>query len=311
MSRYQWVGDWAELPDDPSGWMHSGVVVTDEGVVVAHPGEPTLLVYGFDAALLRTVRLPGMLEPHGFHVAVDGLWIGDVGFKRRVSGPDFETERRVGRVVLVDDEGHVIRELADPGSGWSPTAIAVNDENGDVWVADGYGNGLVHRFAADGTRLTTLTGEEGAGRFNCPHGVVIDDRRGRPELYVSDRANGRIQVFEPDGSFSRVVGEGALVTPTDMAIVGDSLAVTDFTQARVTLLGPDDELVEHLGANPSAPERDGWPNGRDESGNLVRPQLEPGAFNRPHTLAADSSGNLYVTEWLLGGRLTKLAYERA
>ncbi len=43
------------------------------------------------------------------------------------------------------------------------------------------------------------------------------------------------------------------------------------------------------------------------NGNLVRPPLEAGKFNRPHTIAADNDGNLYVTEWLLGGRLTKLA----
>jgi hypothetical protein len=49
------------------------------------------------------------------------------------------------------------------------------------------------------------------------------------------------------------------------------------------------------------------PNARDGDGNLARPPLEPGRFNSPHTLAADPDGNLYVTEWLLGGRLTKLA----
>lgn len=92
-----------------------------------------------------------------------------------------------------------------------------------------------------------------------------------------------------------------------MTIVGDELALTDFTQARVTILDNDDQLVEHIGANPQAPERDGWPNARDAAGNLVPPPLEPGKFNSPHTLAADAAGSLYVTEWLLGGRLTKLA----
>jgi hypothetical protein len=75
----------------------------------------------------------------------------------------------------------------------------------------------------------------------------------------------------------------------------------------VTILDRDDRLVEHIGANPAAPEREGWPNARDHAGDLVRPPLESGKFNSPHTLAADADGNLYVTEWLLGGRLTKLA----
>jgi hypothetical protein len=92
-----------------------------------------------------------------------------------------------------------------------------------------------------------------------------------------------------------------------MTIVGDELALTDFAQTRVTILGADNELVEHVGANPYAPEHDGGRTRRTSAGNLVRPPLEARKFNSPHPLAADEAGNLYVTEWLLGGRLTKLA----
>jgi len=287
--------------------MHSGIALRGGTVVVAHPGEPKLLEYDLGGTLVRDVTLEGLLEPHGFRMTDDGLWIGDVGFKRRVRGPEFENEVARGRVVLVGADGRIVRELGDPGEGWSPTGIAVASESGDVWVADGYGKSVVHRFGADGSHRQTLTGEEGAGRFDCPHGVLVDGRRADPELYVTDRANGRIQVYDLDGAFRRVVGAGVLVTPTDLALVGDDLAVTDFTQARVTILGAEDELVEHVGANPRARERDGWPNARAGNGDLIRPELEPGRFNSPHTLAADELGNLYVTEWLLGGRVTKFA----
>lgn len=149
------------------------------------------------------------------------------------------------------------------------------------------------------------------GRRGCGR-----DRRhlGRRRLRAKPRTSlqrvwPRLQVYDIEGHFRRVAGEGIVVTPTDMAFVGDELALTDFTQARVTILDLDDRLVEHIGANPEAPAREGWPNARDESGNLVRPRLEPRKFNSPHTIAADEAGNLYVTEWLLGGRLTRL--ERA
>lgn len=307
MSGYDWIPDWTSLPQDPPGWMHSGIAVVDDRVVVAHPAEPTLLYYDHGGALERSVPLEGLLEPHGFHVGPAGMWIGDVGFKRTVHGAEFETERRAGRVVLLDDGGRVLQELHDPRHGWSPTAVVTVAETGDVWVADGYGLSLVHRFDTHGAHVQTLTGEEGAGRFDCPHGLVVDRRRGSPELYVSDRANARIQVYDADGRFLRTVGERVVVTPTDMVVVGNELALTDFTQARVTILDGDDRLVEHVGASPGAPKRDGWPNARDAGGDLVRPPLEAGRFNSPHTLAADSGGNLYVTEWLLGGRLTKLA----
>lgn len=310
MALYDWVGDCAELPAAPLGWMHSGIAVVGEDVVVAHPEEPTLLSYGRDGELRQATSLVGLLELHGFAPVEGAMWVGDVGFKRRVRGGEFENERGIGRVVCVDESGDVLSEVVDPRAGWSPTAIAVVGETGDIWVADGYGESLVHRFDANGRCVQTLTGEEGAGRFDCPHGVVVDRRRGSTELYISDRANGRIQVYDPAGRFLRVVGEGVVVTPTDMTIVGDELALTDFTQARVTILDIDDRLVEHVGANAEACDRDGWPNARDADGNLVRPPLEPGKFNSPHTLAADEEGNLYVTEWLLGGRLSKLERRR-
>jgi hypothetical protein len=306
---YTWTDDWAQLPQDPLGWMHSGVAVLEGRVVVAHPGKPALLHYALDGRLERTVELEGLLEPHSFCPVEDGLWIADVGFKRHGGGPVHVTEQGRGRVVLVDQAGAVQQELAGPETTWSPTDVVAVDETGELWVADGYGQDLVHRFGADGRLVQTLTGEEGAGRFDTPHGLLVDRRRGDPELYVSDRANARIQVYDLEGRFRRSIGEGIVVTPTAMTTVGDVLALTDFTQARVTVLDGDDRLVEHVGANPTAPERDGWPNDRDEDDNLVRPLLAQGAFNSPHTLAADSEGNLYVTEWLVGGRLTKLALD--
>jgi|SRR5579859_2198883 len=286
--------------------MHSGVAVVNGEVVVAHPGEPTLLFYDPSGSLVRTIKLDGLLELHGFRVVPGGIWIDDVGFKRRVQGPNFERESTTGRVVMVNLDGRALQEVEDPGSGWSPTAVAVVEESGDIWVADGYGKSLVHRFHSSGRHLQTLSGEEGAGRFNCPHGVLVVPKRHGAEVYISDRANARIQVYDLAGNYRRVVGEGIVVTPTDMAIAGDELALTDFTQARVTILDANDQLIEHVGANPDAPKRDGWPNARDAAGNLVRPPLETGKFNSPHTLTSDGDGNLYVTEWLLGGRLSKL-----
>jgi hypothetical protein len=307
MSLYAWMEDWAELPHAPLGWMHSGATVVGGEFVACHPEDSTLLFYGLDGTLRRTLRLGGFLEPHGFEPVPDGVWIADPGSKQVVHGPEAEIVRTRGRVALVDGERRVLRELEDPGSGWSPTAAVVVEESGDVWVADGYGDNLVHRFSADGEHLKTLTGDEGAGRFSCPHGLLVDRRRRQAELYIADRANGRIQVYDLEGTFLRTVGAGAVVTPTDMTVAGDELALTDFTQARVTILGADDELVEHVAWDPGAPQRDAWPNARDADGNLVPPPLAPGRFNSPHTLAADADGNLYVTEWMLGGRLTKLA----
>ena len=53
---------------------------------------------------------------------------------------------------------------------------------------------------------------------------------------------------------------------------------------------------------------DGWPNNKNENGKIVQTRLlEIGKFNSPHGIAVDEEGNLYVAEWLIGGRITKLA----
>jgi sugar lactone lactonase YvrE len=75
----------------------------------------------------------------------------------------------------------------------------------------------------------------------------------------------------------------------------------------LAILGPDDQLVCYLGDNGAVCQRPGWPNGVDELEHPVRTaDLRHGRFNSPHGLTVDADGNLYVAEWLIGGRLTKL-----
>ena len=77
-----------------------------------------------------------------------------------------------------------------------PAGIALNDA-GEVFIADGYANARVHKFAPDGTHLLSWGGPgTGAGEFNLPHGVWID-RRDR--VLVADRENDRVQVFTQNG----------------------------------------------------------------------------------------------------------------
>ncbi len=310
--EWEW-DDWADFSGDGKNWAHPGIAVTREGeIVTGHPDGSTLLVLTSGGALIRSVATE-LTELHGLR-AVDGsLWAADIGSHWRLDGSDIERIERPdgGRVVELDPGGLVTRELERPDhpayrdAPYKPTAVDVDDD-GTIWVADGYGAELVHRYAPDGTHSATLTGEDGAGRFDTPHDVFVDRRRGEPELYVADRGNGRIQVFGLDGDFKRLVGEEVFTAPTVLATWNDYLIVTDFMRARVTVLDADDRLVSHLYENRAAPSRPKWPNAGADDGTLLRPQLESGKFNSPHAVAADSSGNLYVTEWLAGGRYTKL-----
>ena len=82
--------------------------------------------------------------------------------------------------------------------------------------------------------------------------------------------------------------------------------------ARLAVVDAEDRFLGYVGASDSArkglgwPERPGWPNALSDDARAVRANLSvSNDFNSPHSLAADPDGNLYVSEWLVGGRYTK------
>ncbi len=324
---YEWIEDWARIPDEAAlseGWAHHGFATTSQNTLIGfHPGEPSVLVFDQEGTLLRSWSVD-LAEGHGLTLCHEGgqerLWMADIGSKKlRRHGYDNPpgNDQISGRVVKFSLEGQALLQLKKPplsiydGTRFSPTAVAVNDEvhggNGDVWVADGYGAYLVHRFDREGHYLSTLSGEEGAGRFDCPHGIFIDRRKPMPELYVADRSNGRFQVYDLEGRFKRVFGSEFLTTPSAMVTYQDVMVVAEL-RARITLLDVEDRLLGYLGDNEAVSHQDGWPNTLDKRGQIIpSDRLEPGKFNSPHGLGVDHDGNLYVSEWLIGGRYIKLA----
>jgi hypothetical protein len=324
---YTWLDNWAKLPDTASartGWAHPGLAVSaaDE-VFTYHPGDPQVLVFDRDGALLRSIAT-GLTEGHGITLSregdVDYLWIADSGAKRR---PDadygYHHGPSGGQVVKMTLDGQVVLTLETPlldvyrEGRYQPTSVAVNEErfggNGDVWVADGYGQSYVHRyrrFSKRGEYLGSISGEEGGGRFATPHGLWIDTRKAEPELYVADRGNHRIQVYDVEGAFKRVVGAEFLSSPSAFARDGDFLVVAEL-RARLAILDGDDRLVGYLGDNEAVCAKPGWPNMLDDRGIPTRTnRLAPGKFNSPHGVGVDGDGHIYVAEWLIGGRMTKL-----
>jgi DNA-binding beta-propeller fold protein YncE len=322
--EFEWMGDWAELPSVESvarGWAHHGAAFSTEGQIVTfHPTESLVVILTPEGKLVRSFEVP-VIEAHGLTLATHGymqsIWLADNGRKR---DPDHDYEYMpeppVGKVVRVSMSGEVELELDTPAkpayeSGlYSPTcAIAFDDRcggNGDIWVADGYGENLVHRYNAAGDFLSSIDGTEGAGRFDCPHSLWIDTRPGTPELLVADRANGRVQVFDMEGGYIRTIGADYFDRPTVFANYGENVLVGELN-ARVTVVGPDDELVGYLGDNTPVSEEPAWPNEPGENDVPRRTsRLVEGLFNSPHGITSDDDGNIYVTEWLIGGRYTKL-----
>jgi hypothetical protein len=95
-----------------------------------------------------------------------------------------------------------------------------------------------------------------------------------------------------------------MIAPSGFINYGDQLIVVEHRGSRLTVLDIDDKLVTFLGENKGVSETENWPNVHGEL-------IETGKFNSPHGVTSDSEGNLYVVEWLIGGRIVKLAKVQA
>ena len=138
-----------------------------------------------------------------------------------------------GNIWIVDATAHVVYKMTADGkeimrlgtkgtSGASrstfnlPTDVAFAP-NGDLYVTDGYGGARVVKFSRDGKYLLEW-GKRGTGpgEFGLPHNVVVDTQG---QVYVTDRDNQRIQVFDANGKFlSEWTGTGGV---SGLAMTGD------------------------------------------------------------------------------------------
>jgi peptidylglycine monooxygenase len=144
-----------------------------------------------------------------------------------------------------------------------PTDVAVG-QDGDIYVADGYGNTMVHRFAADGQLKRSWGGlGSGPGQFTTPHGIdLLPDGR----LLVGDRENDRVQVFSPDGHY--LAEWHGFYHPMDIHVASADLIYVSDQRPRVTAV-----------------------NGRGEVVGACKP-----AIAMPHGITGDQSGALYIVE---------------
>ena len=215
-------------------------------------------------------------------------------------------------MFVTDTQGKILQTLGRPAvepyktkkAGYAPTDTAYL--GGLLWVTDGYGAGRIHRFSQDLKLELTIDGSEGeAGKFACPHWVWADTRADHTRIYVADRGNHRIQVFNTDGEFIKCISDG-LITPSAFGVFDDVLVVAEL-KARLVLLDKDDAIIGYIGEGHAYVDKPGWPN-RLDGKTPISPldDIEVGKFNSPHGMCVDPQGNIYVSEWLIGDRYTKL-----
>jgi hypothetical protein len=302
-SKYAWREHWARIPDTETGRSNGrthGVVVTRSGdMIVFCQAQPAVVRHSADGRLINAWgdRFRGA---HGMTLVeedgVEYLWL---------------TDQHSAEVVKTTLDGRTCMNINKPdvayprGAAFVPTWVAVNEErfggNGDIWVADGYGSSLVHRFNKHGKYLSSINGTEGsAGQFKCPHAIAFDHRAGAEALYITDRANRQIQVYDREGKFLRAFGADFLTHPCAFAFDprNGQVVIPDLF-GRITIVDKNDRFIAHLGENAGIEKQPGWPN-------LPADQVVAGKFNSPHSAAVAANGDIFVVEWIVGGRIIKL-----
>lgn len=173
-------------------------------------GEIPVLMFDRAHKLVKSFGKGMFLQPHGLHVDPEGnIWVTD-------SGPFYaagQTEGRGFQVFKFTSDGKLLMTLGKPGVGIAgtdtfvgPTDVVVN-ARGEIFVADGHtprpgtpdGDRIV-KLSKDGRFIKAWGAQKGSkpGEVIGPHRLAMDSQ-GR--LFVADRGNRRIQIFDQDGRF--------------------------------------------------------------------------------------------------------------
>ena len=207
--RFDTVPNYLKMPDGL--YMGEGIGVArnskDHVFVYTRSGESSrLFEFDEDGNFVREIGrgLYGFSQAHAVRVdPEDNIWVVDEGTDMVIK---FNPQ---GRVVMLlgrrpeSVEGLV--ETHDRGDSWPPPAVPYRfgrptdvawDPDGNIFIADGYTNSRVVKYDKNG-RFVKDIGERGTepNQFNTPHSIQVD---GNGNVYVADRNNGRIQVYNND-----------------------------------------------------------------------------------------------------------------
>ena len=303
--RYHVASTWASFPGDGPHGEAVGVACDSRGRVFVFLRAPTpVRIHEADGTFVGTWGEGVFVRPHGIFIGPDDTvyCTDDFDHSVRAFTPEGRLLLTLGTRGQASDTGatsidyRTIRHAGPPFH--FPTNLALGP-TGDLYVADGYGNARIHRFAPDG-RLLQAWGEPGSGpgQFHVPHGIDVD---ADGTIYVADRENSRIQLFTAAGVHR---GEWTDVArPCQVFIDREHgwiyVAELGFRAGRWP--GTGTHKPGETGGRVSIFDRAGtlqarWGGGDDPTA--------AGNFFAPHDLWVDSRGDLYVAEVALsaGGR---------
>jgi hypothetical protein len=219
---YRSIENWGMLPEGRTWGSTSAVAIDADGASVwvgercgefrppsrIDPAQPfacdgskldPILKFDTHGKLLKSFGAGVLLFPHGLHVDSEGnVWVTD-GLGRGNKGHQVFKFSPDGKLLMTLGKAGVAGSGPDEFN--APSAVVVAP-NGDIFVADGHGgntNARVVKFAKDGKFIKTW-GKMGSrpAEFDIPHAIAMDSQA---RLFVGDRQNNRIQIFDQDGNF--------------------------------------------------------------------------------------------------------------
>jgi DNA-binding beta-propeller fold protein YncE len=317
------ITQWAALPDGRTWGSTAGIDIGPDGHIwvydrcgangldggcEANPDVDPVLKYDRNTAeLLANFGAGLFVLPHGLHVDVDGnVWVTD--------SQGNEAGTKGHQVIKFSPEGEVLLTLGQAGQpGTGPGQLnepcdVITAPNGDIFVSDGHSGqqpdppqgrtGRILKFDSEGNFIKEW-GEIGfrPGQFRTPHALEFDSQ-GR--LYVADRGNHRIQIFDQEGElldiytqFSRISGLFITDDDTLYAIDSESTETTHYGWMNGVRIGPagEDRVTGFIPPHFPA------------EGRVLQGFAGEG-------IAVDADGNVFVAEGpasrpFAGGGLTK------
>jgi len=281
--------------DKPLGPCHGGAVIDKAGnIYVTTDTDRGTVIFSPAGRFLRAV---GPTRIHGLEV-------------REENGVEFIYGARPAdhEVVKLRLNGELVWKIHCPQEagiykdekGFNPCAVTVAPD-GSMFVADGYGSNYVLKFDKDRKFVKAFGGPgEAEGKFKTCHGIALDTRPGKLLLLVCNRNNNRVEYWDLDGNFVKVIQKN-LRMPAAVHIRGDYAVIPEL-QGRVTVLDKDGAIVAQVGDNRDEKQRANF--------GLPQDQWKDGICNSPHGASIDQDGNLIVTEWSQFGHLHKFTRVR-
>jgi DNA-binding beta-propeller fold protein YncE len=313
--EYEVIAGWQQMPEGWSFVEVAGVACdSHDRVYVFNRGKHPVMVFDKDGRFLNAWGEGVFKNPHGIFIdGKDNVWlVDDKDHTVHKFSSDGQRLMTIGESGKAADTGYQIGVspvLRAAGPFHRVTNVAVLPD-GDMYIADGYGNARVHKFSKDG-KLLFSWGEpgRGPGQFILPHGIGVDSAG---LVYVADRENSRVQVFSAAGEYLREWTflnrpYDIFIDDQDMLHIAEGgfhnymmkrsegpLPAHDQTMiyppcghapiARVTVCDPDGNISAQIGGeNP----------------------VLPGNFVAPHGIGADKRGDIYVGEVIVNAGAVK------